>query len=165
MLLRAAPTGKAGGEGGTQLPGLHEEGEVPGDDLAADPDRLVSGVAQETSVHWDLLPVVLIGPPDVVPEALDGQTEVDVEGVIERLPVIQRLQAGQVHPVPLNQLGQLQQEISSLRGVHRPPGAAQFEGLSGGLDSHVNIGLVALRHLADHLAGGGVDGGERLAGY
>ena len=109
--------------------------------------------------------MVLVRPAGVVPEALDGETQVDVEGVIERFPVIQRLQAGQVDPVSLYQLRQFQQEISSLRGVHRPPGAAQFEGLRGGQDGLVHVGLVALRHLADHLAGGGVGRGERLPGH
>ena len=31
-------------EGGAQLPGLHQQGEAPGDDLTADSVRLVAGV-------------------------------------------------------------------------------------------------------------------------
>src|SRR5262249_34209122 len=38
------------------------------------------------------------------------------------------------------------------------------EGLAGGLDGEVDVGLVALGHLANGVARGRVDGGERLAG-
>ena len=142
---------------------LHEEREVPGNDLAAHPDRFMAGVAQETSVHWDLLPVVLVGPAAVVPQTLDGKVEVDVVGVIERFPVIERLQTGEVQPVPLYQVGKLEEEIASLRGVHGPPDTAQLEGLNSSLDRLVDIRFVSLLDLADHLPGGGVGGGEGLA--
>ena len=46
---------------------LHEQREVPGDNLSADADRLVSGVAKELAVQGDGLPVVLVSPTSVVP--------------------------------------------------------------------------------------------------
>ena len=38
---------RTGGQGRSQLPGLHEQGEVPGDDLGTHAHRLVTGVAGE----------------------------------------------------------------------------------------------------------------------
>ena len=37
------------------------------------------------------------------------------------------------------------------------------EGIRSSLDSFVNISLVSLLHLSDHLTRGGVEGGEGLA--
>ena len=62
-----------GRQGGTKLPGLHEKGKVPWDDLAAHADRLVSRVAVVVAVQRDHLAVILVRPTGVVTIILDGQ--------------------------------------------------------------------------------------------
>src|SRR5262249_13851753 len=52
----------AGGEGRAPLPGLHEQREVPGNDLAHDPDRFVARVAEIVAVNGNSLALDLIGP-------------------------------------------------------------------------------------------------------
>ena len=54
------------------------------------------------------------------------------------------------------------EQPAALGGVHLRP-RAFLEGLAGRLDGQIDVGLVALGHLADGFAGGRVDRRERLA--
>ena len=49
-------------------------------------------VGEEVAVDRDDFAVDLVGPTGVVPVALEGEMQVDVEGVIERLSVVKCLQ-------------------------------------------------------------------------
>ena len=68
--------GVAGGEGWGQLPGGHQQREIPGHDLGADADRLAQGVVEQRAVHRDLLAPELRGEPGVVLEAVGGGGDV-----------------------------------------------------------------------------------------
>ena len=87
--------GAAGRQGRTPLPRLHQQREVPGDDLADDADRLVAGVAEVRPFDGNRLAVDLVGPAGVVAIALDGQRQVGVEGVAVGLAVVERFEGGQ----------------------------------------------------------------------
>ena len=165
LLRRLQDDGVAGAQGGGQLPGLHQQGEVPGDDLAHDPDGLQAGHAEVGPVYGDGLAVDLVRPAGVVAVALHGEVQVDVEGVGIRFPVVEGLQASQVLSIALHQVGQLVEEVSALGGVHRAPGTAQLEGLLGGRDGLVDVCLVALCDVADLVSRGRVDGGEGLSAH
>jgi hypothetical protein len=52
---------------------LHEQGEVPWDDLPADSNGLVPGVGEERAFNRDGLAMVLVGPPGVVSVSPDRQ--------------------------------------------------------------------------------------------
>merc|ERR1719312_1723323 len=83
--------GIAHAQGRAQLPGLHEKREVPGDDLATHSHRL--GLA-----------MVLVSPASVVPETLDGETQICIVGISEGLPVVETLETGEVVSVGFNQI-------------------------------------------------------------
>ena len=67
--------------------------------------------------------------------------------VADRLAVVERFQSGQLFVVLLDQVGELVEQSAALAGVHLPPGAF-LERLAGGLDGHVDVGLVPLGDLA-----------------
>merc|ERR1719312_290357 len=96
--------GVAHAQSRAQLPGLHEKREVPGYDLATHSDRLVPGVAQEVAIHRHGLAMVLVSPASVVPETLDGETQICIVGISEGLPVVETLETGEVVSVGFNQI-------------------------------------------------------------
>ena len=87
--------GVAGGEGGGDLPGQHEEGKIPGDDLADDAQRLVlrEGMRQE------------LGPAGVVVEMADGERDIQVARFADGLAVIERFEDGEQAGVLLHGAG------------------------------------------------------------
>lgn len=154
--------GAAGGEGGSELPGEHEEGEVPGDDLTTDTDGLVAGEDDLVGGLLNDLAVDLVGPATVVAEASGGLGDVEAAGGTEGLAVVEGLKRGEDVGVTLNELGELDQELSALEagGVEAPGGVV---GLAGGVDGDIDVSLGTLGEVDDLLAGGGVDDTGGLA--
>lgn len=76
------------------LPGPHEQGEVPWDDLTTHTDGLVSGVVEGLGVGVDDLAVNLVSPTGVVSQAAGREGHVDL-GHGEGLSVVERLDGGQ----------------------------------------------------------------------
>lgn len=76
-------------EGRCDLPGPHEQGEVPGHNGTDHTHRLVQGVAEEVAVHRDCLTADLVCPASKVAEVLDDQGQVSVDGPEQRLAVVQ----------------------------------------------------------------------------
>ena len=160
LLSRLHDDGVAGGDGGANLPRPHEQGEVPGDDLAAHANGLVAGVGQRVGVGVDDLAVDLVGPAAVVSEAAGGVGDVG-QGHGQRLSVVQSLNTGEGLRVLLKQVRELGQHAAALGRGDLCPGAV--EGLAGGGDGDVDILLGRLLHGADGLFVVGVDGLERVA--
>ncbi len=70
----------SGGESGAELPGEHEEREVPGNDLADDTDGFVARVAKLVLVGLDCLARDLIGPSSIVLDGGDGERRISSLG-------------------------------------------------------------------------------------
>lgn len=152
--------GVTGSDSGTDLPGPHENGEVPGDDLTADTNRLMAGVREGLVVLVDGLTDNLVGPATVVAEAASGVGDIALaQG--DGLTVIDGLDSGQGLNITLEEVGKLDKHAATLRGSHIVPGT--LEGSTGSLDGNVDILLGGLVDGSDDLFVGGVDGLEGLA--
>ncbi len=94
------------------LPRLHQQREIPGDDLPDHADRLMTGVAEIRAVDRDGLAFDLVGPAGIVAVAIDRQRQIGGSAVVDRLAVVQRFQRGQFFEILFDQVGQL---VSSAR--------------------------------------------------
>mmetsp|Transcript_21894 Transcript_21894/g.35117 ORF Transcript_21894/g.35117 Transcript_21894/m.35117 type:complete len:457 (+) Transcript_21894:138-1508(+) len=98
----------AHGEGRAQLPRGHEQGEIPGDDLAANADGLVrrvgEGGVRVMGRHEDLA-ADLVRPAGIVAKALDHVHDVDRVGDVPRLAVVPALYLSKLGAVLFNQVG------------------------------------------------------------
>ena len=137
---------------GRDLPGQHQQREVPRDDLAGDAERrglAVAGVLQ------------LVGPAGVVEEVRGDDRDVDVARLLDRLAVVDRLQDGELAAALLDDPGDPVEVLGALAARHPAPDAVV--GPAGGLHGAVDVGLVGLGDLGQDLLGGGVDRLERCA--
>lgn len=107
----------------------------------------------------DGLALDLIGPTTIVAEAANNGTDV-AAGVGDGLAVVERLNSGEELEVLLGEVGELEEEVTSLLGGGLPPLA--LEGLASGGDGQVDILLGTLADGGDDLLGGGVDNLELL---
>lgn len=105
--------GVAGSDGGTDLPSPHEDGEVPGNNLATDTNRLVAGVRQGLSVGVNGLTVNLVSPATVVAQAARGVGNVDL-GHGHGLAVVQGLDGSQGLDITLEQVSQLGEHTATV---------------------------------------------------
>ena len=150
-LGRLQDDGVAAGQRRGDLPRQHQQREVPGDDLAGDAERraAVAGVLE------------LVGPAGVVEEVGGDLRDVDVARLLDRLAVVDRLQDGQLAAALLDDPGDPVEVLGALAARHPAPGPRV--GAAGGLDRGVDVGLVGLGDLGEHLLGGGADGLEARA--
>ena len=95
--------------------------------------------------------MVLISPASEIAVALDGERDISHHGHHIRLPIVEGLQGGEEHSVPLQQVRQLVQQLPAPGGVHCAPGASQPERLTGRFDCDVDVSLVPLGYSGDHL--------------
>jgi len=139
-----------------ELPREHQEGEIPGDNLANDTDRLMASVRQPTLVDFCDLAVDLVGPSTVVPEARGSFGRVKCLGDGEGLAVIESLNGRDLVNVALDESGDLDQDFPALytRDMEAPFGVVR---VLGSLDGEVDVLLGTLADLGDDLASGGVD--------
>ena len=144
----------AAGQRGGDLPGQHQQREVPRDDLAGHAER-----ARRRAVPRVLQ---LVGPPGVVEEVRRGQRDVDVARLPDRLAVVERLQDGELAGALLQDAGDPEQVLAAVRGTHGPPDAG--EGSAGGGDGTVDVGLARHRGTGERLAGRRLDQEALLAG-
>lgn len=151
--------GVTGGDGGTNLPGPHQDGEVPGDNLTANTDGLVAGVGESLGVGVDSLTVDLVGPATVVAQAAGGVGNINL-GHGDGLTVVESLDGGKGLHITLEQIGQLSEHTATVRGGHTVPGT--LEGSASGLDGDVDILLGSLVDGGDNLLIGRVEGLEGL---
>lgn len=160
LLSGLEDNGVAGGQGGANLPGKHQQGEVPWDDLAADTNSLGAGVVEHVGGDVDGLALDLVGPATVVAQAGNNGTDV-AAGHGNGLAVVERLNGSQLLRVLFGQVGQLQQQVTALLGGDLLPGA--LKGSAGSIDGKIDILLGGLVDGGNDLLGGGVDDLEGLA--
>ncbi len=154
--------GAAGGEGGSEFPGLHEDGEVPWDDLADDADGFVAGVAEEGAVDGDGFAFDLVRPAGVVAVAVDSEREIGTHGVVERLAIVEGFELGEFFLVLFDEFSEAIEDFATFAGIHLFP-RAFFEGVAGSDDGLIDVGLVPFGDVGDDFAGGGVEGFEGFA--
>jgi len=56
------------GQGRSKLPGLHQQWEIPGNNLATNAHGFMTGVSEEVAINGYGFSVVFIGPTRVVPK-------------------------------------------------------------------------------------------------
>ena len=144
----------SGGEGGAELPGGHQQREVPRDDLPHDPQRLPQGKGMKARAgrvgHTDRNGVALDlrGPAGHVMEQVGGQRHVGDARDGAGLAVVQRLQLGQFIRVFQDEVADAPDQPAPFAGRHAPPGAG-FEGAPRGGDRPVDVLPLAVRHPRD----------------
>ena len=177
LLSRLQDNTIACGEGGANLPCPHEQGKVPGDDLTANANlvRLAASARQRLGYTDWLLPDVvkgircsidyftlnLVGPATVVPQTANGAGQVTLPGHGEGLAVVESLDSGEEVGVLLEQVGKLDEKLSSVLWCFLPPGTV--ESLASSSNCNVDIFLCSLMDRADDLLSGGVDDLKRFA--
>ena len=145
-LGRLEDRGVAARERGRELPGRHEQREVPRHDLPDDAVGLV--LAPRDAVAQ------LVGPAGVVEEVRGGQRDVDVARLADRLAAVDRLDDGQLARALLDQARDAEEVLRALApGQLRPLGLRGARGVHGGGD----VGLAGEGDLGHGLLGGRVD--------
>ena len=163
LLGRLKDDRAAGRQGGAPLPRLHQQREVPGNDLADDADRFVTGVAEVRPFDGDGLALDLVGPAGVIAVALDGQGQVRGQGIVIRFAVVKRLQSRQRLHLLIHQVCQAIQQAATFRGAHSPPGSF-LKCFASRRDSQVDVRTIGLGDLADDLSGRRVERGKGFSG-
>ena len=118
-----------------QFPSQHQQGEIPGNDLAGNAQRLLAGE----------LVFEQLGPAGVVVKMASHQGHVDIAAFANRLAVVQRLEHRQQAGLALHHAGQ---------GIERPgpaaaqpgPGRLRFPGCRHGA---LDVGLRGLGDLGE----------------
>lgn len=152
--------GVSGGDDGADFPGEHEQGEVPRDDLATDPNGLVAGVVEGFRVGVDDLAVDLIGPTTVVPDASGRVGDVDLgDGV--GLAVVEGFDGSEDVAVLFHQVSQLDKHAAPVSRGDMLPGPV--EGGPGSSDSDIDVLLGGLVDGSDGFLVVGVNGLEAAA--
>lgn len=151
--------GVTGCNGGTDLPRPHHQREVPGDDLTADTDGLMSSIGHVVRVRVNRLTRNLVCPTAVVADASRRVGDVDL-GEEERLAVVEGLNGGEDISIPLHQVGQLDQHATPVGWGRVLPAA--LECLAGSSDGNIHILLRSLMDGDNGLLIVGVDSLEGL---
>ena len=110
----------------------------------------------------DGIALELGGPSGHVVEQIGRQRHVGSARDADGLTIIQGLQLRQLLQVLVDEITQLPDQATALRRGHVRPRPA-LKGPAGGLNGTVDIFLVALRRMGDHLGGGRVDDVEHLS--
>ena len=98
---------------GRDLPGQHQQREVPGDDLPGDAQRLRAPVRERV--------LELVGPARVVEEVRGRERDVDVARLLDRLAAVQRLEHGELARALLEDARDPEQVLRPLRAGQRRP--------------------------------------------
>lgn len=103
----------------------------------------------------------LVGPSSVVSQTASTAGNIDVLGHAVGFSIVESLDGGEELSVLQEEVGELDEELSTVLGCLLPPWAV--EGLAGSSDGNVDILLGGLLDGADDLLGGRVDDVEGLA--
>src|SRR5262249_27371393 len=97
----------------------------------------------------------LVCPVGIVRKRRRTRSNIASNRVLESLPVVHRLQEGEVVPLLPERFGELSQQATALSGAHFHPRAAG-EGAAGGFDGQVHVGAGRGWSIADPFAGRGI---------
>ena len=134
--------GVAGRERRGDLPGRHQQREVPGDDLPGDAERARRGAVARV--------LELVGPARVVEEVRGRERDVDVARLADRLAVVERLEHGELAGALLDRARDAEEVLRALApGQVAPDGLV---GLARGRDGGVDVGRPGLGDLGERRA-------------
>mmetsp|Transcript_24168 Transcript_24168/g.50396 ORF Transcript_24168/g.50396 Transcript_24168/m.50396 type:complete len:300 (+) Transcript_24168:837-1736(+) len=155
-------------KGGAELPGLHEQGEVPRDDLTDNSNGLPLQVTKVTlgdrAGGIDDLARNLISPAGVVPVALDREGKIKVDGLRVRLSIVEHLKHGKLVSVLLHEIGQPVHENSTLVAAHlRPLAVGVVEGIASGMHCGIDLVNSGRFECRDDLLGRWIDRSDGIA--
>ena len=102
----------AGGEGRGDLPGEHQQREVPRDDLGGDAERLRDAAGERV--------LELVRPAGVVPEVGRRERHVDVARLLDRLAGVHRLEDRELARALLEDPGDPEEVLRPLRPASSP---------------------------------------------
>ena len=154
----------AGSQSRCDLPGPHDKGEVPGADEGDNTYRLMDG----KGMHFAKALV------DVVDTAVRGLDEAGVIaiamerivyialGLPQGLAHVHGFNAGQFVPVLVDEVGDLQQDVTSGLTVHIPPVTGLIEGRFGSGHSALHVFQTGLNDLSQDLTVGRIVGRRSL---
>src|SRR5215213_9073081 len=138
-----------GSERRRELPGRHQEGKVPGNDLAANTDRLTQGVVEHLAGHGNRFTFDLRGPAGEVLKVLDHLRQIDIERLFDRLSVISSFQRGKLAGVLLEQLRKLVKQAATITRAHFGP--FTFKRTPRGRYRFVDVGFVGFGDFSKRL--------------
>ena len=153
-LGRLEDDGVPGGERRRDLPGQHQQREVPRDDLPGDAERLRAAVGEGV--------LELVRPAGVVEEVRCGERNVDVARLLDRLAAVHRLEHGELARALLEDARDPEQVLGALRAGERRP--AVLERVARRSDGAVDLLGRRLRDLGQRLLGRRADRRVRLVG-
>jgi hypothetical protein len=104
LLRRLDDHGASRGQCRSQLPGRHQQREVPRDDLTDYSNRLAQGVGQKLPGNRNRIAFDLGGPACHVAEQVNGQRDVGHPRDLQRLSVVEHFQFGELFQVLLQQI-------------------------------------------------------------
>jgi hypothetical protein len=142
--------GVAGGKRGSELPGSHQQREVPGDDEADDTERFVVMIGNRGCINFGDAAFLRADDAGEVAEVVDGQRQVGSHGFADGLAVVPGFDGREQFEIVLHALGNLLQHLAALGNGGFAPGG--FCGV-GGVERAVDIGGVRAWDLAEDLAG------------
>ena len=169
LLGRLEDHAVTGGQRRAELPGGHQQREVPRDDLPDHAERLAQRVGVEVSArhvgHRDVDRVALDlgGPAGHVVEQVRRQRHVGGLRHAERLAVVQRLQLSELVDVLEDEIADPPDDPPALGGGHPAPRAV-LERPACRPNRAVDVFGVSFGDVGEGLAGRRVGGLERLAG-
>ncbi len=132
-----------------QLPGRHQQREVPRDDLADHPDGLLEVVADGVLIQLGGRTLLGADTAGEVAEVIHHQRQVGGQGLAHRLAVLPGLGDGEHFNVLFDAIGDAQQQVAALGDAGLAPAG---ECLVGGVQRQLDIGGVGAGHFAEHLA-------------
>ncbi|MNL14232.1 hypothetical protein D3C87_1351630 [compost metagenome] len=132
-----------------QLPGRHQQGEVPGDDLADHAYGLLEVVADGVLIQLGGRALLGADAAGEVAEVIHHQRQVGGQGLAHRLAVLPGLGDGEHLYVLLDAIGDAQQQVAALSDAGLAPAG---KGLVGGIQRQLYVGGVGSGHLAEHPA-------------
>ena len=149
--------GTAAGKCRSQLPGGHQEREVPGNDLGDDAYWFPQGVGVKigTSGERQTLARYLRGPAGHITEHIDGKGNVGDARYGIGFAIVEGFQFGEFLKVLLKQIAELPKQAPALRRRHTGP-CAVVEGTTGCKDGEVDILFFRFRDVGEHFASGGI---------
>jgi hypothetical protein len=103
-------------------------------------------------------------PAGLVAQDLARTRQVDIAGVADRLPVVERLELGDLIGMAFEKTGELPNQLAAILRRGLRPGT-RLEGATGALDGFVDIGRIGLGNGGDCLSRGRIKNVELLARF